>query len=128
MYTVRYLHPVLHSPVQYSVYIVQYWCTLHSTYIQYCILLLLLLLLRVLDPPRQVVHEDELDEGGVDEEHADPVPEVHGGQVGDHGELGAEPGENGENFKMKTMQICVFCVGLSLVVLWTYDLGTGDYV
>ena len=88
------LHPVLHSPVLYSVYsvyIVQYWCTLHSTYIQYCILLLLLLLLRVLDPPRQVIDEDELDEGGVDEEHADPVPEVHGSQVGDHGELGAEP-------------------------------------
>ena len=51
------------------------------------------MLLWVLDPAGKVVDEDELDEGGVDEEHADPVPEVHGGQVGDHGQLGAEPGD-----------------------------------
>ena len=50
------------------------------------------MLLRVLDPAGEVVDEDELYEGGVDEEHADPVPEVHGGQVGDHWQLGAEPG------------------------------------
>ena len=43
--------------------------------------------------PGQVVDCNELKEGGVDEEHADPVPEVHGGQVGDHGQLGAEPGD-----------------------------------
>ena len=61
-----------------------------NTHIKNCILLLLLLLLRVLDPPGQVVDHDELDEGGVDEEHADAVPEVHGRQIGDYWELGTE--------------------------------------
>ena len=66
------------------------------------------MLLRVLDPAGEVVDEDELNEGGVDEEHADPVPEVHGSQIGYHGELGAEPAENRENIKMNNMQICIF--------------------
>ena len=62
-----------------------------NTHIKNCILLLLLLLLRVLDPPGQVVDHDELDEGGVDEEHADTVPHVHGCQVGDNWQLRPEP-------------------------------------
>ena len=40
--------------------------------------------------PGQIVYCDELEEGGVDEEHADKVPHVHGGQVGDDRQLGAE--------------------------------------
>ena len=54
------------------------------------------MLLWVLDPAGEVVDEDELNEGGVDEEHADPVPEVHGGQVGHHGQVGAESVGGGE--------------------------------
>ena len=51
------------------------------THIKNSIFFLFLLLLRVLNPPGQIVDKDELDEGGVDEEHADPVPQVHGCQV-----------------------------------------------
>ena len=61
------------------------------TYIQYRIFFLLLLLLRVLYPAGQIVDKDELYEGGVDEEHADPIPHVHGCQVGDNGKLGTKP-------------------------------------
>ena len=69
------------------------------------------MLLRVLDPAGEVVDEDELDEGGVDEEHADPVPEVHGGQVGDHGQLGAEPGDM--FVKLSTCTTAGLCLNLS---------------
>ena len=55
----------------------------------------MLLLLRVLDPPGQVIDQDELDEGGVDEEHADPVPQVHGGQVRNNRQLGTKSGRKG---------------------------------
>lgn len=36
-------------------------------------------------PPVQVVDDDELQHGGIDEEHAHTVPQVHGSQVGNDG-------------------------------------------
>ena len=60
------------------------------THIKNSIFFLFLLLLGVLDPPGQVVDQDELDEGGVDEEHADPVPQIHGGQVRNNRQLGTK--------------------------------------
>ena len=64
-----------------------------SVHIENCIFFLLLLLLRILNPserkgtftrqngqkmenlqPCEVVHRDELKEGGIDEEHANKVP------------------------------------------------------
>jgi hypothetical protein len=42
--------------------------------------------------PGQVVHDDELEERGVDEEHAGGVPHVHGRQVRHNGQVRPEPG------------------------------------
>ena len=63
---------------------------LKTTYVKDGIVPILLLLLRVLDPSCQIVDQDKLQEGGVNEEHADTVPEVHGCQAGHHRELRAE--------------------------------------
>ena len=61
-----------------------------QSYVQDSVFSFLLLLLGVLHPPGEVVHKDELNEGGIDEEHADPFPHDHGCQIGDHREVGAE--------------------------------------
>ena len=53
----------------------------------------MLLLLWILDPSCQIVYQDEFQKGGINEEHADTVPEVHGCQAGDHRELRAESEE-----------------------------------
>ena len=63
---------------------------LKTTYVKDGIVPILLLLLRVLDPSCQIVDQDKLQEGGVNEEHADTVPEVHGCQAGHHRELRAK--------------------------------------
>ena len=44
-----------------------------------------------LNPARQVVNQNELNKWGVYEEHADPVPQIHSGQVGDDRQVGPEP-------------------------------------
>ena len=54
------------------------------SYVQYCIIFFLLLLLGVLDPPCQIIDQDKFYEGGEDEKHADTIPEVHRCQVGHH--------------------------------------------
>ena len=59
-------------------------------YVKDGIVPILLLLLRVLDPSCQIVDQDKLQEGGVNEEHADTVPEVHGCQAGHHRKLRAK--------------------------------------
>ena len=56
-------------------------CTRY-TYIKYGIVPLSLLYLRILNPPGQVVDHHKLQEGGVDEAHADCIPEVHGSKIG----------------------------------------------
>lgn len=41
-------------------------------------------------PAIQVVDYDEFQHGGVYEEHADAIPQIHGGEVRDDGQGGAE--------------------------------------
>ena len=65
----------------------------------------MLLLLWILDPSCQIVYKDKFQKGGINEEHADTIPEVHGCQAGDHRELGAES-EMCSNF----LDICGYCV------------------
>ena len=81
----------------YSIERDQSYC---HTHIKYSILLLFLLLLGVLDPPGQVIDQDELDEGGVDEEHADPVPQIHGGKVRNNRQLGTKSERKGIIFSL----------------------------
>ena len=70
-----------------------------TTYIKDCIVPLSLLNFGILDPSRQVVDDHELQEGGVDEAHADGVPEIHGREVGDYREVGAETIRRGEEIQ-----------------------------
>ena len=61
-----------------------------TTYIKDCIVPFSFLNFWILDPSRQVVDHHEFQERGVDEAHADGVPEVHGREVGDNREVRAE--------------------------------------
>ncbi|GFY43385.1 uncharacterized protein TNIN_383431 [Trichonephila inaurata madagascariensis] len=40
--------------------------------------------------PVKVVDDDKFQHGGVDEKHAHAVPQIHGGQVGDHWQSGTK--------------------------------------
>ena len=53
----------------------------------------MLLLFWILDPSCQIVYQDKLQKGGINEEHANTVPEVHGCQARDHRKLRAESEE-----------------------------------
>ena len=70
-----------------------------TTYIKDCIVPFSFLNFWILDPSRQVVDHHEFQERGVDEAHADGVPEVHGREVGDYREVGAEPIRGGEEIQ-----------------------------
>ena len=67
-----------------------------QTYIKDGIVSLSLLNFWILNPSGQIVDHHELQEGGVDEAHADGVPEIHGREVGDYREVGAETIGGGE--------------------------------
>lgn len=49
--------------------------------------------------PAHVVDAHELQQRGVDEAHADAVPNVHCGQIGDHGQSAPETVGGGEEIQ-----------------------------
>ena len=69
------------------------------TYIQYSIVPLPLLNIRVLHPASEIVDHHELQEAGVDEAHADRVPQVHGCEVGHNRQVRAESIRSGEEIQ-----------------------------
>ena len=52
-----------------------------KTYIENSIVSFPFLDVRVLNPPCKIINDNKLQEGCVDEAHADGVPQVHGCQI-----------------------------------------------